>query len=140
MLIKPIVEQLKNQAFFTEIRASKDIPPIDNLKNSKTVLPICYLLPVKDSGGRLSADNRPRQSITSTYSFCIITNAGDFNTLDEPPMTQAKQKLIEALLGFSISASYQPMEFISGQIQESNKQYESWVLGFQATRTFKKVT
>jgi hypothetical protein len=140
MLIKPIVQQLISQQYFTEVRASKDIPSLDDLKSptSAVILPICYLLPVKDGGGGISANNRPKQAITSTYSFCIIAPAGDFHTLDEPPMTQAKTKLIEALMGFSISPLYEPMSFVSGQIQESNKQYESWVLGFEATRTFRK--
>ena len=138
MQIKPIVNQLKSQGYFFEIRASKDIPSIDDLKNNPITLPICYLLPVKDGGGQISSNNRPRQSITSTYSFCLIAEAGDFDTLDEPPMTQAKEKLLAALLGFSITADYQPMSFVSGQIQETNKKHESWVLGFEATRTFKK--
>lgn len=139
MLIKPIVEQLKKAPqFFLEVRVSKDIPALDDLKNSKTVLPICYLLPVKDAGNKISANNRPKQSIVSTYSFCLITEAGDLHTLDEPPMTQAKEKLIEALLGFAISPSYHPMEFTLSQIKESNKKYESWVLEFQTARTFRK--
>ena len=141
MLIKPIVEQLISQKYFIEVKASKDIPSLDDLKNptNSVILPICYLLPVKDTGNRMSSDNRPRQGIASTYSFCIITPAGDFHTLKEPPMTEAKTKLIEALMGFAISPKYGPMSFVSGQIQESNKQYESWVLGFEAERTFRKV-
>lgn len=138
MLIKPIVQQLKKQKFFCEVRASKDIPSIDDLSKSAISLPICYLLPVKDGGAQISSDNRPRQSINSTYSFCIIAEAGDFDTLDEPPMTQAKEKLIEALLGFSLSEQYRPMSFVFGQIQDANKKHESWVMGFEAERTFKK--
>ncbi|MGK0269503.1 MAG: hypothetical protein ACI88H_000134 [Cocleimonas sp.] len=141
MLIKPIVEQLVQQQYFADVRASKDIPSLDDLKSktSSIILPICYLLPVKDLGHKMSADNRPRQAITSTYSFCIIAPAGDFHTIDEPPMTQAKTKLLDALMGFSISALYSPMSFVSGQIQDSNTQYESWVLGFEAERTFRKI-
>ena len=140
MLIKPIVEQLIDQSYFTEVRASKAIPSLDDLKSptSAVILPICYLLPVKDGGAGISADNRPKQAITSTYSFCIIAKAGDFHTLDEPPMTEAKEKLIEALMGFSISPLYESMSFVRGQYHESNKQYESWVFEFEATRTFRK--
>lgn len=138
MLVKPIVTKLKQQDYFFDVRASKYAPTLDDLKNGPVVLPICYLLPVKDNGGQRSADNRPRQPITSTYSFCVIANSGDIDTIDEPPMTEAKLKLIEALLGFSISQDYEPMSFVSAQLQEVNKEYESWAIGFEARRTFKK--
>ena len=138
MLIKPIVTQLLSQNYFKETKASTNIPSLDNLTNNDVILPICYFLPVQESGKPISADNRPKQQIMSTYSFCIVAEAGDFNSLNELPITEAKEKLIEALMGFSISPVYGPMEFLSGQVKEVNTQYESWIISFQATRTFRK--
>lgn len=138
MLIKPLVDTLKAQDYFKEIKFSKDIPTLDDFKKGEIALPVCYLLPVKDTGQGISTDARPKQAIGFQYSFCIITAAGDEDCEQEPPMTEAKEKMLEALLGFSITPQYTNMAFSMGQILDKNSKIEIWTLGYETERTYRK--
>ncbi len=138
MLIKPIVDQIKEQGFFREVKVSKDIPTLDDIKKGDVPLPICYLLPVKDTGRGISSDVRPRQGIEFLYSMCIISESGDDDCLSEPPMSLTKEALLEALLGFVINEHYSNLEFVEAQIKDKDSKVEIWTAGFQTQKVYKK--
>lgn len=140
MLIKPIVDKIKASGFFHEVRVSKDLPTIDDIKKDKLPLPICYVLPVKDTGHAISSDARPKQGIEFLYSMCIVAKSGDELCEVEPPMTFAKTALLEALLGFVITPYYSNLAFVEAQIRDKDRNVEIWTCGYQAQKTFKKKT
>jgi hypothetical protein len=140
MLIKPIVDKIKAGGFFHEVKVSKDLPSLDDIKQNKLPLPICYLLPVKDTGHVMSFDAKPRQGIEFLYSLCIVAKSGDEDCLVEPPMTFAKAALLEALLGFVITPDYSNLSFVEAQIRDKDHSVEMWTCGFQAQKNFKKNT
>ncbi|NQY62635.1 MAG: hypothetical protein HRT38_02740 [Alteromonadaceae bacterium] len=138
MLIQPVVQQIQSIDYFSEVRFSKDVPSFDDLRQKKIDLPLCYLLPVKDSGYPISSDNRPKQLIESLYSICIVTSAGDEACVDEPPMTEARTQLLNALLGFSVAEEYTPMQFVDGQLKDMGKKIMMWLDMYSVSKTYRK--
>lgn len=140
MLIKPIVDQIKKHGHFRQVKVSKNVPTLEEIKMGHIPLPICYLLPVKDTGRGMSSDSRPRQGIDFLYSICIISKSGDDDCFAEPPMSLAKEALLEALLGFVINEHYTNLEFVEAQIRDKDSKVEIWTSGFQAKKNYKKHT
>ena len=138
MLVQPVVQQILSIGYFRDVRFSKDVPSIDDLRKSLDDLPICYLLPVKDNGYPLNSDNRPQQRIESFYSLCIVTSSGDEECVNEPPMTEARIQLLQALLGFSIDEEYTPMMFVDGQIRDIGKKIMMWLDTYSVSKTYRK--
>lgn len=138
MLIKPVIDQIKKLEFFQEVKISKNLPSLDDLRKGDISLPLCYLLPVKDTGKAISSDAKPQQGLEFLYSICIVTKAGDVDGIEEPPMSFAKEQLLNALLGFSINQYYMPMAFVAAEIKDIDTTNEIWVAGYQAERVYRK--
>ncbi len=137
MLVKPIIDKIKDAGHFSDVVFSKSIPELSELKKIKS-LPVCYLLPIKDTGRAISSDFKAKQEIEFSYSFCIIDKAGPIDGSEESPMTLTKQRLLDALLGFTVTEHYSNMAFIQGQLNDINRSHEIWIMGFSTNKTFKK--
>lgn len=115
MLITPVVNAVKDLGYFKDVTYAREVGAMEELVAGAS-LPCVYILQPQERGDKISVDNRAKQSIHSLFHFLIVTEPDQPDNGIES-VTEAKEQLRSALIGFQISSVYNPMEMISSEMK-----------------------